>query len=74
MPGFASAGNLRNLFSSLLPLVAVAVGETLVLVTGGIDLSVTAVIALASVLGARVMTADGGLLAGTRSRCPARSS
>jgi ribose transport system permease protein len=65
VPGFASAGNLGNLFSSLLPLVAVAVGETLVLVTGGIDLSVTAVIALASVLGARVMTADGGTLAGS---------
>jgi ribose transport system permease protein len=71
VPGFASAGNLRNLFSSLLPLVAVAVGETLVLVTGGIDLSVTAVIALASVLGARVMTADGGLLAGNSLAVPA---
>ena len=71
VPGFASPGNLRNLFSSLLPLVAVAVGETLVLVTGGIDLSVTAVIALASVLGARVMTADGGLLAGSPLAVPA---
>jgi len=71
VPGFASAGNLRNLFSSLLPLVAVAVGETLVLVTGGIDLSVTAVIALASVLGARVMTADAGLLAGNPLAVPA---
>jgi ribose/xylose/arabinose/galactoside ABC-type transport system permease subunit len=64
VPGFASPGNLGNLLSSVFPLVAVAVGETLVLVTGGIDLSVTAVIALASVLGARVMTEDGGLLAG----------
>jgi ribose/xylose/arabinose/galactoside ABC-type transport system permease subunit len=71
VPGFASPGNLRNLFSSLLPLVAVATGETLVLVTGGIDLSVTAVIALASVLGARVMTADGGLLAGSPLAVPA---
>jgi ribose transport system permease protein len=71
VPGFASAGNLRNLFSSLLPLVAVAVGETLVLVTGGIDLSVTSVIALASVLGARVMTADGGWLAGSPLAVPA---
>jgi ribose/xylose/arabinose/galactoside ABC-type transport system permease subunit len=71
VPGLASAGNLRNLFSSLLPLVAVAVGETLVLITGGIDLSVTAVIALASVLGARVMTGDGGLLAGSPLAVPA---
>jgi len=65
VPGFASAANLRNVFSSLLPLLAVAVGQTLVFITGGIDLSVTAVVALASVLGARVMTADGGLLAGS---------
>jgi ribose/xylose/arabinose/galactoside ABC-type transport system permease subunit len=71
VPGFASGGNLANLFSSLLPLVAVAVGETLVLVTGGIDLSVTAVIALASVLGAQVMTANGGLLAGSPMAVPA---
>jgi ribose/xylose/arabinose/galactoside ABC-type transport system permease subunit len=71
VPGMASAGNLRNLFSSLLPLAAVAVGETLVLVTGGIDLSVTAVIALASVLGARVMTENGGLLAGSPLAVPA---
>jgi ribose/xylose/arabinose/galactoside ABC-type transport system permease subunit len=63
VPGFSSAANLRNVFSSLLPLLAVAVGQTLVLITGGIDLSVTAVVALTSVLGARVMTADGGLLA-----------
>ncbi len=65
VPGFSSAANLRNVFSSLLPLLAVAVGQTLVLITGGIDLSVTAVVALASVLGARVMTGDGGLLAGS---------
>ena len=32
-----------------LPLLAVAVGQTLVLITGGIDLSVTAVVALAKV-------------------------
>jgi ribose/xylose/arabinose/galactoside ABC-type transport system permease subunit len=71
VPGFSSAANLRNVFSSLLPLLAVAVGQTLVLITGGIDLSVTAVVALASVLGARVMTADGGLLAGSPLAVPA---
>ena len=71
VPGFASAANLRNVVSSLLPLLAVAVGQTLVLITGGIDLSVTAVVALASVLGARVMTADGGLLAGHPLAVPA---
>lgn len=71
VPGFSSTPNLRNVFSSLLPLLAVAVGQTVVLITGGIDLSVTAVVALASVLGAQVMTADGGLLAGHPLAVPA---
>jgi ribose/xylose/arabinose/galactoside ABC-type transport system permease subunit len=74
VPGFSSAANLRNVFSSLLPLLAVAVGQTLVLITGGIDLSVTAVVALASVLGARVMTTDGGLLGGHALAVPAAVS
>jgi ribose/xylose/arabinose/galactoside ABC-type transport system permease subunit len=55
-PGLASSDNLLNILSNLLPLLVVAIGQTFVLVTGGIDLSVTAVIALASVLGATVMT------------------
>lgn len=71
VPGLVSARNLANVFSNLLPLVAVSVGQLLVLLTGGIDLSVTAVIALASVAGARVMTADGGLLAGSPLAVPA---
>jgi ribose/xylose/arabinose/galactoside ABC-type transport system permease subunit len=65
VPGFASPQNLGNVFSNFLPLLAVSLGQTLVLLTGGIDLSVTAVVALASVAGARVMTSDGGLLAGS---------
>lgn len=64
VPGLALPQNLGNVFSNFLPLLAVSLGQTLVLLTGGIDLSVTATIALASVAGARVMTADGGLLAG----------
>jgi ribose/xylose/arabinose/galactoside ABC-type transport system permease subunit len=63
--GFASTGNLANILSSMLPLLVLATGQTLVLITGGIDLSVTAVIALASVTGAMVMTGDGGALAGS---------
>src|SRR5688500_14427798 len=55
LPGFGPA-DLANVFSNALPLLAVAVGQTIVLVGGGIDLSVTAVIALSSVAGAFLMT------------------
>ncbi len=63
-PGFASPENLTNLLATLLPLFIVAMGQTVVLVTGGIDLSVTSIIALASVTGASVMGADRGWLGG----------
>jgi len=71
VPGFATEANARNVISSLLPLLAVAVGQTVVLIAGGIDLSVTAVIALTSVLGAQVMTSQGGVLAGSPLAIPA---
>jgi ribose/xylose/arabinose/galactoside ABC-type transport system permease subunit len=64
-PGFASIQNLQNIFSYMLPLLAVAMGQTIVLITGGIDLSATSIIALASITGAWVMTGDAGLLAGS---------
>jgi ribose/xylose/arabinose/galactoside ABC-type transport system permease subunit len=63
-PGFATTENLINIAATMLPLLVVATGQTLVLITAGIDLSVTSIIALASVAGAAIMTADDGLLAG----------
>lgn len=45
-----------NLLSAVVPLLIVALGQTLVIITGGIDLSATSVIALASVSGSLVMT------------------
>lgn len=56
LPGFGAA-DLANVFSNMLPLLAVAIGQTVVLIGGGIDLSVTSVIALSSVTGAYLMTA-----------------
>ena len=70
-PGFATTGNLANILSTLLPLCAVAVGQTLVLITGGIDLSATSIIALSSVAGAAVMNTENGLLAGSPLAIPA---
>jgi len=59
-PGLAGAANLLGLLAYFLPLLIVAIGMTLVMITGGIDLSVTSTIALTSVVGAKLMTGDGG--------------
>src|SRR5688572_30069283 len=59
-PGLATRGNLLNILTYLLPLLVVAIGMTLVMITGGIDLSVTSIIALTSVVGAKLLTSDGG--------------
>ena len=63
-PGFASPGNFANLLATLLPLFIVAMGQTVVLITGGIDLSVSSIIALCSITGAAIMSGDHGWLAG----------
>lgn len=63
-PEIASAGNLQNLLLSALPLALLAIGQGFVVITGGIDLSLTGVIALASVVGASVMTTGDAQWAG----------
>lgn len=63
-PGLAAPENLANIATAMLPLLIVAVGQTFVLISRGIDLSVTSTIALASVVGALVMNADTGWLRG----------
>lgn len=65
IPQIASVSALSNILADMLPLLAVAIGQTFVLIVAGIDLSVGAVMALASVVGASVMTGDGGLAGGT---------
>jgi ribose/xylose/arabinose/galactoside ABC-type transport system permease subunit len=61
--GFASGSNLANVLSTLLPLLLVAIGQTLVLITGGIDLSVTSIIAVCSITGGAIMNTETGWLA-----------
>lgn len=63
IPELGSRDNLSNLFISMLPLLAVAIGQTVVLITGGIDLSVTAIISAASIAAARIVNDTSGLLA-----------
>jgi ribose/xylose/arabinose/galactoside ABC-type transport system permease subunit len=69
-PGFASPGNLWNILIACLPLLMLATGQTVVLVTGGIDLSVTGIIGLGSIVGALVMGGDHGWLAGNPAAMP----
>lgn len=70
-PGFATLENLSNVLVAMLPLLIVATGQTVVLITAGIDLSITSVIALTSVAGAALITSDGGLLQGSPWATPA---
>lgn len=62
-PGLMSISNLLNILAYLLPLLIVAIGMTVVMITGGIDLSVTSIIALTSVVGASAMTGNSGMAA-----------
>ncbi len=59
-PGFLSVNNTWNLLFNLLPLLIAATGQTLVMITAGIDLSVTSVIAVTSVVGGYMMSTDVG--------------
>ncbi|MEO1018973.1 MAG: hypothetical protein AAFY56_14960, partial [Pseudomonadota bacterium] len=65
IPQIATPAVFFNILSDMLPLLAVAVGQTFVLIVAGIDLSVTSIIAMASVVGASVMSGDGGYLGNT---------
>jgi ribose/xylose/arabinose/galactoside ABC-type transport system permease subunit len=71
LPGFATLANVGVILSNMLPLLAMAVGMTIVLVAGGIDLSIIATVLLSSVLGAKMMSTQGGWLAGNALAVPA---
>ena len=51
-PGFAAIDNFRNLLVQVTPTMLVAIGMTFVISTGGIDLSVGSVMAIASAVAA----------------------
>jgi ribose transport system permease protein len=54
--GLATSGNLSSVLSNMWPLLVIAVGQTFVLITAGIDLSQTAVMGLVSVVGAALIS------------------
>jgi ribose transport system permease protein len=57
-PGFFTINNSWNLLYNLMPLLIVATGQTLVILTAGIDLSITSIIAVCSVVGGIIMSSD----------------
>lgn len=70
-PFFPTGDNMMNIFNNVMPLLIIAIGQTVVMITGGIDLSVTSVVAFTSVIGASLMTSDGGMLGGSALAAPA---
>ena len=58
---FMTGSNLTNVLKQISPIAIVAAGETIMLVTGQIDLSASAVIALASCVGASALQATGSV-------------
>jgi ribose/xylose/arabinose/galactoside ABC-type transport system permease subunit len=62
-PKFFSQFNIASITGAALPLAVVAIGQTFVLIAGGIDLSVGSVMSLTAVIGATYMNGDNGRLA-----------
>lgn len=52
---FATGGNLRAILVSAAPFALITLGQTLVIFTGGIDLSVGSVIALSTMIGCKIL-------------------
>src|SRR5690554_6282551 len=58
-PKFASIDNLTNLARQMMPLLIMAVGQAFAIISGGLDLSLAAVMSLAGVLGVLAMVEYG---------------
>lgn len=56
IPRVFSPYNIKNVLSNTWPLMVIAIGQTFVLITAGIDLSQTSIMALSSISGAIIMT------------------
>jgi len=63
-PRFLSAGNLASVARQTAVITIIAMGMTMVMVSGGIDLSVGSVLALSGVVGAFVMVSGAPVAAG----------
>ncbi len=64
VPEIVSWSNLADIFLQVLPLFIAALGVMMVLMVAQIDLSATSIMAMGCVVGASIMTGEGGYLAG----------
>ncbi len=55
VPNFATSGNIRNVLVQSVPLLLTTVGQTLVIITGGIDLSVGETVTLSTIIASGLM-------------------
>lgn len=62
-PTFLLADNIRNVANQIAVIAIIAIGMTIVIIAGGIDLSVGSLIALSAVLAAWLIGAMGGVAA-----------
>lgn len=69
VPNFSNLGNLRNVMVQSVPLLLTAVGQTLVIITAGIDLSIGEMVTLSTILATSVMTLEHVGIAGALVTC-----
>ena len=60
-PAFMSAGSIQPLLGAVAPIALIGIGMTVVIITGGIDVSVGAAIAVCSVITAKLVLVQAGL-------------
>lgn len=60
-PVFFTYGNFMNIFSQVMEVGTLAVGQTIIMIAGGIDLSNGGIMVLASVVMAKLAAGDAGL-------------
>lgn len=58
-PAFFTAGSIQPLLGQVAPIAVIGVGMTIVIITGGIDVSVAAIIMVCAVLTAKVLLLNG---------------
>jgi len=64
VPYFLSSGNITTIMAANAVIMVAAVGQTLVLLTGGIDLSVSTVISASAVVSGTVMASTNNIMLG----------
>jgi rhamnose transport system permease protein len=68
-PGYYARENLSDLFLGNMPVLIVAFGTTLVILTGNIDISVGSIFAISGVVAGMIAKASGSVAAGTVAAC-----